>query len=106
MHSRIAMFLYGLLTGFGLYSVCGIYDTNEMYNKYLEAEAELHIYNWTTDCRIDDVIFRPSYVSKSLAAVNGTFLVSYQRPARENGERQMFEERSVPVPSQPNMVSV
>ena len=76
------------------------------YAKYLQAEIDVEVYSWLTTCTIERIISRPQYTpNSSLTFVNSTFLVSYERTTGVNSERQVFEEWSVPVPLQPNMVS-
>jgi Ribonuclease G/E len=77
----------------------------ESYSTYRQAERDAELFSLQTICRIDRTISRTHEdKSSSMLIINSTFLVSFEINSNGNIRTQEFEEWSVPVLLQPDVV--
>lgn len=73
---------------------------------YQKSQYEAKTYTMAIVCRIDEIISRPQKDNNSsLIIINSTFLVSFETTENQNIKKYQFEESSVPIQLQPNVVS-
>ena len=72
---------------------------------YQQTEVDAKVFSLKTICRIDRIISRPQEdKTSSMLIINSTFLVSFEITSNGNRSTRQFEEWSVPVPLQPDVV--
>ena len=72
---------------------------------YHQAELDAKLFSLETICRIDRIISRlQENESSSMLIINSTFLVSFEISSNGNTSTRQFEEWSVPVLLQPDLV--
>ena len=77
----------------------------EGYSRYHQTEVDAKVFSLETICRIDRVISRPHEDKpSSMLIINSTFLVSFEITSNGNRSTRRFEEWSVPVLLQPDVV--
>ena len=75
------------------------------YSTYQQAEVDAKVFSLETICRIDRIISRPQEdKGSSMLIINSTFLVSFEITSNGSRSTRQFEEWSVPVPLQPDVV--
>ncbi len=77
------------------------------YSKYRQCELETKKFTMKTICHVDQIISRPFQdIMSSSIFINSSFLISFQFNSNGSSTKQQFEESSVPIPFQQNMVSI
>ncbi|CAF3338914.1 unnamed protein product [Rotaria socialis] len=76
------------------------------YSEYHKSQYDGKTFTLETICHIDGIVSRPQEEnSSSLIIINSTFLVSYEINENGNTTKHLFEEWSIPVSLQPNVVN-
>ena len=75
------------------------------YSSYHQTVLDAKVFSLKTTCRIDRVIAHPQEDKpSSMLIINSTFLVSFEITSNGNRSTRQFEEWSVPVLLQPDVV--
>jgi hypothetical protein len=77
------------------------------YSKYRQCELDTKKFTLETICHVDQIISRPCQdISSSSIFIKSSFLISFEVSSNASSTKQQFEASSVPIPFQPNMVSI
>ncbi len=76
-------------------------------SRYRQCELDTKKFTMETVCHIDEIISRPYQdIMSSSIFLKSSFLISFEMTSNGISTKQQFEESSVPVPFNPNVVSI